>query len=129
MFYYSPNTNGFYDSRLHGDNVPKDSIKLTDNEYVNLKDGVSNGKIVELGADGRPMLCDRPPQLLTREDIEALRLHAYADPLTGSDRYFAEAQRMQAMGEEGWQVVREQGVSRYQEIQSKYPWNQSVQES
>lgn len=60
---------------------------------------------------------------MTHEQVEVLRLRAYADPLTGSDRYFAEASRMEAMGEEGWESVRNRGVVRYQEIQAEYPWN------
>lgn len=64
-----------------------------------------------------------PKPSYTDEQIEAMRLRAYADPFTGSDRYFAEASRMKAMGEEGWESVRNQGVVRYQEIQAEYPWN------
>jgi hypothetical protein len=60
---------------------------------------------------------------LTREQIEARRLRAYAEPLTGSDRYFAEAQRMQIMGEEGWEAVCASGVARYEAIQTLYPWS------
>ena len=63
-----------------------------------------------------------PVAPLSREDVEALRLRAYADPVNGSDRRFAEAARMQAMGEPGWEVVREVGVTRYQAIQEEYPW-------
>ena len=58
----------------------------------------------------------------TQEEIEALRLRAYAEPITGSDRYFAEAQRMQIMGEEGWEAVRDAAIARFEEIQVEYPW-------
>lgn len=58
----------------------------------------------------------------TREQVEALRLAAYADPVTGSDRYFAEAARMNAMGEAGADAVIAAGVARYEEIQAEYPW-------
>lgn len=57
-----------------------------------------------------------------REEIEQLRLRAYADPLTGSDRHFNEAIRMQVMGEKGYEVVRQRGISRFEEIQLQYPW-------
>lgn len=62
------------------------------------------------------------PPPLTVEENERLRLSAYANPLTGSDRYFSEALRMQVMGEEGWEDVRSAGVIRYKEIQALYPW-------
>lgn len=64
-----------------------------------------------------------PPQApLTRAQIERLRLLAYADPVNGCDRYFSEAQRMQAMGEDGWEAARNSGVTRFEEIQLLYPW-------
>lgn len=57
-----------------------------------------------------------------RSEVERLRLLAYADPITGSDRYFAEASRMDATGESGSGAYREAGVKRYSEIQSQFPW-------
>lgn len=65
-----------------------------------------------------------PIPSLTREQIEALRLRAYADPLTGSDRYFSEAARLQAMGaaQEEIDAANAAGTSRYAEIQGAYPW-------
>lgn len=75
--------------------------------------------------DGAGAIAATDPESIppTREQIEALRLRAYADPLTGSDRYFSEAQRMQAMGEQGWKEVRAAGVSRFDAIQTLYPWS------
>lgn len=58
----------------------------------------------------------------SRDEIDQLRLHAYADPITGSDRHFNEAIRMQAMGETGWEAVRQRGITRFEEIQQQYPW-------
>lgn len=60
----------------------------------------------------------------TREDVEAARLRAYADPITGSDRYFAESARLQVMGADPLEiaVAREAGIARYQAIQEEYPW-------
>lgn len=66
------------------------------------------------------------PIPLTVEQVEALRLTAYADPVTGSDRYFAEAARMNAMGEAGADAVTAAGVARYEAIQSEYPWPAEV---
>ncbi|WP_232925049.1 hypothetical protein, partial [Pseudomonas sp. S4_EA_1b] len=81
-----------------------------------------NVGIWAIGADGRmtKQLLPAPPQ--TREDVERLRLAAYAEPVVGSDRYFAEANRMQVMGEEGWETVRDAGIARFNEIQTRYPW-------
>ncbi|MGP5893650.1 hypothetical protein ACTXY8_22690 [Pseudomonas aeruginosa] len=65
-----------------------------------------------------------PIPSLTREQIEALRLRAYADPLTGSDRYFVEASRLQEIGaaQEEIDVAKAAGANRYAEIQNAYPW-------
>lgn len=59
---------------------------------------------------------------LTKEVVENLRLLAYADPLTGSDRLFLEASRMQMMEEDGWEAVKDLAVTRYQQIQNEHPW-------
>ncbi len=52
---------------------------------------------------------------------ERRRLKAYSDPSAGSDRYFAEASRLDAMGEDG-QISRDLGIARYAEIKAMYPW-------
>lgn len=58
--------------------------------------------------------------LVTR--VEEARKAAYANPQTGSDCLFAEAQRMQIMGEPGWEEVRDAAIARYEEIKSEHPW-------
>ena len=65
-----------------------------------------------------------PAKPLTREQIEVLRLQAYADKITGSDRYFSEAARLQAMGaaQEEIDAANAAGAKRYAEIQGEYPW-------
>ena len=55
------------------------------------------------------------------DEIKRRRALAYADPETGSDRYFLEATRIQQMGITGWEEVRDMGISRYLQIQSEYP--------
>lgn len=57
-----------------------------------------------------------------RETIEKRRALAYADPETGSDRFFLEANRMQQMGLDGWEQIRDMGIARYLEIQSENPY-------
>lgn len=64
----------------------------------------------------------QPHEEWARETIEKRRALAYADPETGSDRYFLKATRMQQMGLEGWEAVRDQGIARYLEIQSENPY-------
>lgn len=54
--------------------------------------------------------------------IEEMRKAAYADPQKGSDRLFVEAQRMQMMNEDGWEAVKDQAATRYEEIRTEHPW-------
>lgn len=55
--------------------------------------------------------------------VETQRLAAYANPITGSDRHFAEAVRLDAMGDtDGAETARSVGLARYDEIRSQYPW-------
>lgn len=55
--------------------------------------------------------------------VETQRLAAYANQMTGSDRHFAEAVRLEAMGDTaGAEVARTAGLARYEEIRSEHPW-------
>lgn len=59
----------------------------------------------------------------TREEVELTRLRAYADPLTGSDRFFSEAVRLDAVGDPvKAETARMQGIVRYAEIKEDNPW-------
>ena len=100
--------------------IPEDAVKLSDA----VANDILQGPDLIWSIDLKGIVSGRKPEPLpvTREEVEALRLRAYADPLTGSDRYFAEAQRMQVMSEDGWEVVRAAGVARFEAIQSLYPW-------
>ena len=51
------------------------------------------------------------------------RDRAYAEPLTGSDRYFAEAQRESLLGNaEAAEAAKTLGLARFAEIQADNPW-------
>lgn len=63
------------------------------------------------------------PVPLTVEQVENARLQACAHPLTGSDRYFAEAQRRDAIGDTaGADLARIAGANRYEQIKAEFPW-------
>jgi len=68
-----------------------------------------------------------PPQPPTHEElvarVEAARKAAYADAQTGSDRHFAEAARLEAIGDTaGAEDARAAGLVRYDEIRAEHPW-------
>lgn len=77
----------------------------------------------EVVADADPI-----PVEVLRADVEQQRLSAYANPLTGSDRYFAEAARLEAIGDtEGAEVARTAGLARYDEIRAEHPWPETAE--
>lgn len=121
---YSFSTKSFYDPRLFAiEDLPKDCVDLSEAEYSSLMSSLSqNRTIIDQG--GKPFAIETVPDPLTREQIEANRLRAYADPLTGSDRFFAEAARLQVMGGSDSEInaAKESGTSRYAEIQAENPW-------
>lgn len=89
----------------------------TDSESQALHEGILRGQF------GEPV--PYMPQQASRGEVEVSRRAAYADPITGSDRLFAEAQRMNLMGESGWEAVRDQAVARFNEIRGQNPWPQA----
>ncbi len=60
--FYSKNTGGFYDSKIHGKNIPADAIEVPDQLYAELFAGQSDGRQITSDADGYPILVDRPAQ-------------------------------------------------------------------
>lgn len=123
--YYAKSTGGFYDPAIHGDNLPADVVAITVEEHAALLDGQSHGKVIDCSEGGFPFLAEPPsPAPLTRTEIEALRLKAYADPVSGSDRYFSQVARLQAMAGAAADIeaARTAGTERYEAIRAQYPW-------
>lgn len=127
--YFSPSLRMFIpkawksDGTYSNDSWPKDSI-LVDKSVSDTfwKVNPPAGKVLG-SSNGLPAWADAPstPSPTTKE-IERLRLIAYANPLTGSDRLFSEAERMQIMDEDGSEEIKSKAVARYKEIQAQYPW-------
>lgn len=88
---------------------------------------------IDLGlADDKTLLSEQELQLhlnppivpLTTTQVDYNRKVAYANPLTGSDRWFAEANRLTIMGGTTEEIdeAKTRGVTRYEEIQLENPW-------
>ena len=88
---------------------------------------------IDLGlADDKTLLSEQELQLhlnppiipLTITQVDHNRKVAYANPLTGSDRWFAEATRLTIMEAPANEVeaAKTKGVTRYEEIQLENPW-------
>lgn len=125
MKYATFNTNGTLTARLIEGIHPilKSAVKVDEKLWERLiseDDGVwtlVNGAIIK-----QPL----PETAPSIEVVERQRLAAYADAETGSDRFFSEAARMQAMSEPGWEAVREKAIARFREIQEQFPWPDDV---
>lgn len=71
-----------------------------------------------------------PPKIIeniqTKGQVEELRLIAYANPITGIDRYFAEVMSLQAEGFAASSAevkdTKAKGLARKAEIQALYPY-------
>lgn len=59
--FFSKTTGGFYDSALHGNNIPADAVVITDAQHAALLAGQTAGKLISADATGAPVLLDPPP--------------------------------------------------------------------
>lgn len=127
--YFSPSSLSFipeawiHDGTYTEENTPEDLVLLEEIEADEFwRVPPPPGKI--LGAvDGLPQWVDEPKQdYPSIEQIESNRLREYSNPLSGSDRLFSEASRMQLMSEPGFEDVRIRAIARFEEIQAQHPW-------
>lgn len=66
LYFYSKSTGGFYLLEIHGANIPKDAIQITEEQRIALAEGEAQGKLIKVDKKGRPILVDRPGP--TREE-------------------------------------------------------------
>ena len=99
--FYSKQTGGFYDTALHGDNIPSDAIEITIKQHSELIEGQSQGKRIVADENGFPILVDppKPTQAEIWERIKARRDAAKAGGVKVGDKWFHtdEASRIQHM--------------------------------
>ncbi|MFL6532466.1 hypothetical protein [Pseudomonas alvandae] len=124
---YSPKTGGFYSERVHGTAIPTDAVEISMGAYLDLMTKQAEGARILVSAAGYPYAAEQKKRpASTREEIEALRLIAYADPLKGSDRHFSESNRERLLGNaEAAEAAKVNGFSRFAEIRAEYPWPDS----
>lgn len=80
-------------------------------------------ELVPMSADEVEAHISQSPAPLTRDQIEAMRLGAYADPITGSDRFLTEAAAERLNGnEEKAKEAEAKCLSRRAEIAAEHPW-------
>ena len=69
--FYSKSTGGFYDTAIHGANIPADAVEITAELHQALMQGQSFGEVITANDNGSPTLSD--PPLPTAEQVKATR--------------------------------------------------------
>jgi len=64
---YSASTGCFYETTVHGSNIPSDAVDVDDAEHAALLEGQSSGKIISADSAGNPVLTD--PAKATADEI------------------------------------------------------------
>jgi hypothetical protein len=67
---YSPSTFGFYDLNIHGEDIPADSVEISDEKWTSLLEGISLGKVVEVDKKGGVILME--PAELGADQLSAM---------------------------------------------------------
>lgn len=73
--FYSKTTGGFYAPDIH-DTMPNDVVELTDEAWMALLEGQSEGKVIVADENGLPLLQDPPPAEPIPEKTPAEKLAA-----------------------------------------------------
>ena len=58
--YYAQSTGGFFDVAIHGNNIPADAVKITQEDHAALLAGQVRGKEIAADKNGHPVLADPP---------------------------------------------------------------------
>ncbi|MFV0284748.1 MAG: hypothetical protein ACK5JE_13345 [Castellaniella sp.] len=72
--HYSASSRGFYSVDLHGNNIPKDAVEITEDTYASLMQGQSEGRQIVPNDKGYPVLENPPAPKLTLAEIKAVQL-------------------------------------------------------
>lgn len=86
-----------YESSINKD-IPEEAVEISEEDFW---ESINNNELIyKLGENGKLVGTPREKQPAESEQeiVEKSRLMAYADPISGSDRYFMEAMALQAEG-------------------------------
>lgn len=86
---YSKLTCGFYDSAIHGDNIPTDAVEITAEHHAALLVAQSSGKRIDSDENGYPIAIDQLLPLRTHtsllSDVAAKRWQVETDGIIVAD--------------------------------------------
>lgn len=69
--FYSKDTGGFYDNKIHAAAIPADAIEISRDEHAALLTAQSAGKRIDADVNGYPVAVDPPP--LTLAELKSLK--------------------------------------------------------
>lgn len=85
--FYSKETNGFYDTAIHGNNMPADVVHVEDSVYAEMMSGQQEGKNITGDANGNPVLTTE--SLVAGNPFPISPKEAALNYLNATDWYFA----------------------------------------
>jgi hypothetical protein len=59
--YFSKTSNGFYDSDIHGNNLPEDAVQITQAQHIKLLEAQTTGKTISHDENGKPISASPTP--------------------------------------------------------------------
>ncbi len=68
--FYSAITKGFYSTEIHGDNIPSDSVEISETEWESLIKSQESGKIIVPDENGYPISVTPEPVTLPEQTSE-----------------------------------------------------------
>jgi hypothetical protein len=83
--YYSPSESGFYDSGIHGDDIPSDAIEISEEKWRTMLYEMSTGYAYELDSSGN--LESVSGQAVTEAELSTL-IRNQRDSLLASTDYY-----------------------------------------
>jgi len=69
--FFSKSTIGFYDTAIHGDNIPDDAVEITTEQHATLMQEQSEGQLIVAGDSGYPTTISPPKPVRTKDSMEA----------------------------------------------------------
>lgn len=67
--FYSKSTGGFYSYAIHGDNMPRDSVEISEEDHAALMLAQANGKKISGDSNGQPVAIDAPKPKRTQSSL------------------------------------------------------------
>jgi len=71
IIHFAKSTGGFYDTAIHGNDIPADAVEISNEQHAALLEAQSQGKRIQPDADGFPVAVGPPPPSL--DEVKAAK--------------------------------------------------------